>query len=129
MILGLIVIILGLCFVAYDLFPIYQFKSSRSWPLITSTITEIINTGILFRLRRIVTFSYSVEGKNYKSTQMMPKDSWVQGLNEGGSVQIRYCTNKPGFALIDHSSTLGYALLACWNLVWIIVGLCIIFKQ
>ncbi len=128
-IIGLMVILLGVCLAAYNLFPIYKFSASHNWPTTTGSVSNIIDTGMLFRLRRIITFIYSVDGKSYTSAQMMPKDSWVQGLKNGSPIQIRYCSNKPESALVNRSATWGYVFLACWNSIWIIVGLSFIFKH
>lgn len=128
-IFGLVAIVIGICSVVYDLFPIYKSMSSRNWPTTTATISSIVDTGILFRLRRIIAFTYQVNGKSYNSTQMMPRDSWVQQLSNGSSIQVRYCYDKPQSALIEHSSPLGYLLLACWNCIWIIVGFCLVLKH
>jgi len=126
--LGIGMILIGLVSAIYSLYPILQFKNSRNWPITAGIVSNITNTGMLFRLRRIVYFTYQIDSKSYKSSQMMPRDSLVNGLASGNPIQIRYCNDKPGSAIIDHPQTGGYVCLACWNSLWIIFGLCLLFK-
>jgi Protein of unknown function (DUF3592) len=125
---GIILIVVGLCLIGFDLFPIYQFRSSASWPKITGIVSDISTFGIV-HFRHTVTFMYRVGSKNYQSWQIIPNDSWANGLRKNSLIPIRYASDKPESALIDHPNDWGYVFLACWNSIWLIGGALLICRS
>jgi hypothetical protein len=129
-IFGFLLIGIGLAVVIWDLWPIYLYKISSGWPVTEAKVLSVSRTGFVFRLRYIINYSYSVQSANLESTQIVPKDSWVEQLKADDKISIRYNSDQMHISLIDHfSGFAGYIVLAIWNSLLIVIGACLVMKK
>lgn len=124
--IGLFMTLLGILLVSQDVSRIIKFSTTRKWVIAYGTVSA---TGTINALFRLITYTYSSGSRKYKSSQMMPRNSWVERLTIGSALPVRYNDNDPSSAIIDHHESGNYFLFATLNLVWIIVGLWLLWQN
>ena len=128
-VLGRVLIIVGTIAVLSALFPIYLFESSHDWAKTSATVTKTKVIGTLIRFRRLITYTYEADGKIMTSSQILPRDPWVDELKEEAKVPVRYSAREPKMVLIDHPQVWQNLLLAAWNAIWIVIGFVLIKRK
>jgi hypothetical protein len=128
-VLGRLLIIVGSIAVISTLVPIYLYESSQMWPAVTGVVRSTKVLGLLLRFRRAISYTYNVDDKEFKGTQIIPRDPWVDELKEGSEIPLRYNGEDKKLTIINHQQIWQHILLVLVNALWILAGFILLQRK
>lgn len=128
-VIGRILIIVGALAAINTLFPIYLYEESRNWPSVDGKVNSTKILGTIMRFRRAINYTYRVALQDFTTTQMIPRDSWVDELKEGSVIPLRYKIDDPTFVVVDHEQTWRHIMLSFWNIIWVAAGIILLRRD